>query len=155
MPAAGARAATRSAKLPPSEKPASVRRRSGIARWIAPHRADHFVEPARMEDVLVQMMARAVIAEVQAEHVAAEVEQVAAERQHVDRIGAAFPAVQQDREIARRRASGGGLARVVAEQAHAVAAVDDLRVGARQHAWRARRASSGRRSLRLGRMDCK
>ena len=103
------------------------------------HRADDFVEPARVEDFLVQMMARAVIAEVQPVDVAAELEQVTAERQHVHRIGAAFPAVQQDREIARRRPSRRDLARVMAEQPHAVAALDDLRFGAREHPARAPR----------------
>ncbi len=86
-----------------------------------------------MEDVLVQMMARAVIAEVEPEDVAALVEQMAAERQHVHRIGAAFPAVQQDREIARRRSARGFLTRVMAEQAHAVTAIDDLSIRNRQH----------------------
>ena len=132
MPAAGARAATRSAKLPPSEKPASVMRRVRERSLDRAHRADDLIEPARVEDLLVEVMARAVVAEIQAKDVAAELEQIAAERQHVHRIRAALPAVQQDRQLARRRASRGGLARVVAEQAHAVAAIDDLCLGARR-----------------------
>src|SRR5262245_48231983 len=86
-----------------------------------------------MKDVFVEMMAGPVIAEVQPEHVAAETEQVAAEREHIETVGTALPAVQQDREIPRRRAARGRLTRVVAEQANAVAAVDDLRVGASKH----------------------
>jgi hypothetical protein len=103
------------------------------------HCADDFIEPARVKDFLVQMMARAVIAKVQAVHVAAELEQITAERQHVQRIGAAFPTMQQDREIARGRAACRDLTRIVAEQPHAVAAVDDLRFGARQQPARAPR----------------
>src|SRR5688572_26789464 len=78
-------------------------------------------------------MARPVIAKVQAVDVAAAREQVTAERQHVQRIRAAFPAVQQDHELARRRASRSSLARVMAEQTYAVAAVDDLRLRTSEH----------------------
>ena len=108
-----------------------------------------------MEDLFVEMMARTVIAKVQAEHVAAEAEQMAAERQHVDRIGAAFPTVQQDRQVARRRSSRRGLAGVMTEQAHAVAAIDDLGVAQREHLLARAAQTSGRRKLRLGTMDWK
>src|SRR5690606_25751786 len=84
-------------------------------------------------NVFVQMMSRAVIAEVEPEYVAAELEQVCAQREDVQRLGAALPAMQQNDQIAGCGLTSGALARIVSEQAHAVAAIDDLFLRATQH----------------------
>ena len=88
------------------------------------HGADDFVDAARMEQPLIQMMRVAVIAEVEPQHVAAIVEQAAGGVEDVARLRAAFPAVQQDRERARVR--GDVLARVETLQPHAVAAIEHV-----------------------------
>ena len=59
------------------------------------------------------------------------------QRQHVEGICAAFPAVQQDREVTRWRLPDRSLARVVPEQAYAVAAIDESASRAREHVLRA------------------
>ena len=51
-----------------------------------------------MEDLAIEMMGRAMIAQIEPHDVEAVREQQAAERQHVGRLGAAFPAVQQNRD---------------------------------------------------------
>ena len=122
MPAAGAASATRSAKLPPSEKPP----RNGVLVRVqpgdAPHSGDDLRQARRVEQLAVQVMARAVIAQVQAEHREAVREQVCARRQQVRRVRGAVPAVDQDREAAFRA----WMRRIHSVQANAVAAVEDL-----------------------------
>ena len=79
-----------------------------------------------MEDVFVEMMRWTVVAEVETEDVAAAFEQMTAERQHIQRVGAAFPAVQQHHEILCRRMTCGLAARVVTEEPYAFAAIENL-----------------------------
>ena len=75
MPAARARAATRSEKLPPSENPARYNLRPGCMRLQAAHGADDLGDAARVENFLVQVMALAVVAQVEPRHVVARIEQ--------------------------------------------------------------------------------
>src|SRR5688572_14761230 len=85
-------------------------------------RADHLVDPARMEQVAVQREGLAMVAEIEAEHGEPGREQLAAQRDDIARLSAALPAVQKDREApatARLRAE-------MAEQPHSGAAIDDL-----------------------------
>ena len=68
---------------------------------MAPTAAHDLVDAARMEQLAIQRMRSAVIAKIEPEHVEARsVAAIAPTRQHVARCGAAFPAVQQDREPA-------------------------------------------------------
>ena len=65
-------------KLPPSENPAStIGMPANLLRQRA-HRAHHFGQPAGMEQLAVQMMRGAVIAQVEAHDFEAQREQVCA-----------------------------------------------------------------------------
>ena len=107
MPAAGARAATRSAKLPPSEWPTRNVRGARMRGDDRAHRADDLVDAARVEQLAIQRERLAVIAKIQAKHVEARVVEPAADGQNVTRLGAALPAMQQNREPAARRPAAG------------------------------------------------
>jgi hypothetical protein len=75
-----------------------------VHRVQAANCAHDFRDAARVENFLVQVMARAVVAQVQARDVVARSEQRLGERQHVQRIRAALPTVQQ--QTARRSGRG-------------------------------------------------
>ena len=76
-----------------------------------------------MEQRLVEMVAVAVVAEVEPEHGEAASQELRGGQPHVARLGAAFPAVQQQRQPARLDA---GHHAVHALQAHAFATVDQM-----------------------------
>ena len=113
-------AATRSTKLPPSEKPTRYGGRPGKRCCSGAHRADHLGQAAGVEQVPVEVMGLAVIAQVEAQHVEAAREQQLRRVTARRGVGAALPAVQQHHRaaVARRRA------RQEALQAHARAAVE-------------------------------
>ena len=77
-----------------------------------------------MEYPGIQVVAFAVVAQVEAHDVEAVVEQPLSERQDVERLGTPFPAVQKHGETLRRRSADVLLRRVVREQPHALAAVE-------------------------------
>ena len=81
-----------------------------------------------MENLAIQMMGLSVIAKVQAKHVVAIGEQARAGVQHVTRLHAAFPAMQENDESARPRLNA--LPRMQAKQAYAVAAIQQVLGGA-------------------------
>ena len=64
------------------------------------HRRDDLVDSARMEQLAIQRLSLAVVAKIQAKHVETGGVQSGADGQDVGRLGATFPAVQQDREAA-------------------------------------------------------
>src|SRR6185369_8934729 len=140
-------------KVAAQRKAADQQRSFGEAVGNLAHRADHLVDAARMEQVAVQVMGLAVIAEVQAKYVAAFGEQSAAGVQDVARLRAAFPAVQQYRKRARLRQHG--LARVKSLQARAAAAIEDvfgrtlLERGAAAPEQPAAHAAGGQRRLQV------
>ena len=72
---ASACAATRSMKLPPSENPASTIGKPGKFLRQRAHRAHHFRQPAGVEQIAVQVMRGAVIAQVEAHHFESGVKQ--------------------------------------------------------------------------------
>ena len=127
----------------------------GIVSLNPAHRADDFIEPAGMEDVLVEVVRRAVIAEVQAVDVAAQAEQMSCRATARTGNRRCLPSHAAGSRVHALADDPLRLARVVPHQSNAVAAIDDLRLGAREHCLRTRRASSGRRSFRLGRIDCR
>jgi hypothetical protein len=89
------------------------------------HGAHHLGDAAGMEQLGIEVVAVAVVTQVQADDVVPRVEQALPERQQVQRAGAALPAVQQHRELGRWRTAGVGLAREQREQPHAIATVDE------------------------------
>ena len=125
MPAVLARAATRNEKLPPSENPGEVQPAIREHRVQAAYGADDLRDAARVENFLVQVMALAVVAQVQARDVVARFEQRLRKRQQVQRIRAAFPTVQQHGQAIRCGQAEIFLGRDVGEQSHAFAAIDD------------------------------
>ena len=116
----------------------SVRRE---VRLQAAHGADHLRQPAGVEQLAVQVVRVAVVAQVQAHHVIAVVEQPLPERQDVERVRAALPAVQQhgERAATARHGSAGGRRRMEGLQRDAVAAVEQQLAARRQQ--RPRRAA--------------
>ena len=84
-----------------------------------------------MEQTLVQVMAVAVVAEVEPKHVKAVIEQARRGVTHVAGLAAAFPAMQQQDQAARLASEN--LA-VDAEQAHTASDFDDVFAGARTRA---------------------
>ena len=76
-------------------------------------------------------MAVAVVAQVEANDVETAIEQQLPERQHVERLRAAFPAVQQHGDARRRCSSDALLRRFVREQPDAIAAIEQQRPGRR------------------------
>jgi len=82
-----------------------------------------------MEDPRVEVVGVAVVAEVQPHHVEALLEHPRGGHAHVAGLGAALPAVQQQRQADRRRPAR--QAAVPGLQAHAVAAVEDQFAGER------------------------
>jgi hypothetical protein len=59
------------------------------------HRADHFRQQAGMEELPVEVVGIAVIAQVEAQDIEAALEELLAQRQHVQRLRTALPTVQQ------------------------------------------------------------
>ena len=144
-------AATRSMKLPPSENPPSTIGMPAKLLRERAHRAHHFGQPAGMEQLAVEMMRGAVIAQVQAHDFEAAREQGLRQRQHVGGVGAAFPAMQQHGESLAGFAAalrGAGVKRL---QRDAVAAFEQQFVARGAHGM-ARRSTRARRGGRLGRM---
>ena len=72
------------------------------ARLDVGHGTADFGQTTGVKDLWIQMMCVAVIAQVEAHHVDACIEQRLPERQHVISIGAALPPVQQNGQRARR-----------------------------------------------------
>ena len=91
-------AATRNMKLPPSENPREHHRQAGELLRERAHGADHLGQAAGMKQLAIEVMRRAVIAQVEAHDLEACDEQGLRQRQHVRGVGAAFPAMQQHRE---------------------------------------------------------
>ncbi|MCW0417018.1 hypothetical protein NB689_002772 [Xanthomonas sacchari] len=87
---------------------------------------DHFVQALGVEQVHVEVVGAAVVAEVEPEHLVAQRQHLRRGQAHVAGVGAAFPAVQQQHGAARRFA---GRHAEPALQAHAIAAVEDVRGG--------------------------
>lgn len=90
---------------------------------------DHFVQPIGMEQVHIEVVGAAVVAEVEPEHLVAARQQLRGGQAHVAGVGTAFPAVQQQHGAA--WLGGAGRHAEPALQAHAVAAVEDVRAGGR------------------------
>ena len=149
-------AATRSMKLPPSEKPREHHRHVRETARERAHRADHFRQPAGMEQLAVQMVRGAVIAQIEAHDLEARCEQGLRQRQHVGGVGAALPAVQQHGEALARLAAALRGTRVECLQRHAVAAVEQQLVARRAHRHgapldaRATRRQAGRMVWKCG-----
>ena len=101
-----------------------AQRQVGEAFRHRPHRADHLGDAAGVEQVLVQVMGIAVIAEMQPEHVEAFGQHPGAGMQQVARLGTAFPAVQQHDQAERLRTLL--LRGVEALKPHVFAAVQDV-----------------------------
>ena len=74
-----------------------------IERLHARDGADDFGQAAGMEQLAVQRVRAAVVAQVEADHRHAALVEELRERQQVERVRAALPAVQQDREAGRAR----------------------------------------------------
>ena len=88
------------------------------------HRTDDFRDAAGMKDLGIQMMAVAVVAQVEANDVETVIQQQLPERQDVQRLRTPLPAVQQHGEAFRRRPSDALLRRFMREQPDAVAAIE-------------------------------
>ncbi len=82
-----------------------------------------------MKQLAVQMMGRAVVAQIQTDHVVTEIEELLRQRQHVQRIGAALPAVQHDRRVPHPSVRS----RDETLQPHPVAAVEQDRLAGGDH----------------------
>jgi hypothetical protein len=120
----------------------------------AAHRADHFVEAARVEDVAVQVVAVTVVTQVEPHDVKARVEQVLAKREQVQRPRTALPAMQQHGHALRGRASRLFLRRMVCEQPHTLAAVDEhFGGGAQQRRATTLDAAAPQRQARVDRLQ--
>src|ERR1700761_1444694 len=83
-------------------------------------RADHIRQPARVEQIAIQMMSFTVIAKIEAHDLEAPLEQLLGDRKNVERVRASLPTMQNDHgpAVADRRLRHKGL------QAHAVATVE-------------------------------
>jgi hypothetical protein len=88
------------------------------------HGTDDFIDATGMEQLCVEMMGFAVIAEIQAKHIEAFGQQARSGVQEIARLHAAFPAVQQHHQAAGARQAL--LRRVHAEQAHALATIEQM-----------------------------
>lgn len=127
-PAAGARKASRNAKIA-AERIARQHHRprrepvGDVAGGV-----HHFVDAIGMEQRLVEMVGIAVIAEIEPEHLETLRQQLRRGQAHIARLGTALPTMQQQSQAARGHALD---AAVQALQAHAVAAVDDVLGGDR------------------------
>ncbi len=123
MPARGARADPQ-AEVPAERK--ARKRQAGIRkeRLQPADRADHLDDAAGMKQLPVERMTAAVVPQVQADHGESVLVQQLRDRQQVQGIGTAFPAVQQDRDPAARRSVDGRGLRNMGEQPHAVSAVE-------------------------------
>ena len=95
--------------------------------------SDDLGQAAGMEQLAVQPMRAAVIAQVEPEHGESALMEKFREREQVKRLGTAFPAMQQDRQAALSAAAAGGRLRELAHQANAVAAVEDERTARGHH----------------------
>ena len=113
------------------------------------HRAHHFRQAAGMEQLAIEVMRGAVIAQVEAHDFEALLEQGLRHRQHIRGIGAAFPAVQQHREPFAGFTPAPCRAGMKALQRHAIAAFEQqfsagraYRKGTPLHTGAARRQRS-------------
>ena len=104
-----------------------------VARVNAPDRVDDFIDAAGMEEILVEGLRVAVIAKIEPKYRVARLEEPGSHRQSVARVRRALPAVQENHEASRRLRARA----VVAEQAHAIAAIDDLGLRATEKTCRA------------------
>jgi len=88
---------------------------------------EDLLDPGAVKDPFVEVMARAVIPQVEAEDVIPAAEKAPARREHVRGSGTALPAVKQDDEAA---AAADRLDRAVTQEPHPAACIDENGLGA-------------------------
>ena len=121
------------AEIAAQRKAGQRQARVRIQRLQAADRADDLRDAAGMEQLAVERVAAAMVAQVQAHDGEATLVQHLGDRQQVQRVGTALPAVQQHREPARReRALRVRIGRPC-QQADTVAAIEDQLAARRQH----------------------
>jgi hypothetical protein len=141
-------------KVSAQRKAREVQPAIGVEALDAAHRTDHLGDAARVEYSFVQVMARAVIAEVEAQHVEALVEEELPEGQDVEGLRAAFPAMEQHGEALRCRSARSLLDRVMRQQSHPVAAVEhQVLRGLEQCPAAPQHAQPPQRQARIDRLD--
>ncbi len=100
-------------------EPDEVHELAGKQSLQAVHGADHFRQPAGVEQLAVEVVRGAMIAQIQTNDVEASLEQLLCKRQDIEGLGAALPAMQQNDGCARPVL----WTRMKALQTYAVAAV--------------------------------
>src|SRR5574343_388784 len=108
-----------------------------------PHRArgvQHLIQPAGMEQALIQMMRAAVVAEVQREHIDAGGQQLGGAVVDIGGLHTAFPAVQQQRQGTTGGRRRGGV--MHAGQTHAAGQVEDAALAGRAQGPQARQTGT-------------
>ncbi len=118
-------------------------------------RSDHLRQAAGMEDLAVQVMSVAVVAQVQAHHIKAEIKELLGEREDIDGVAVALPAVQQHRD-----ALDAARCRHAQDRSESTAGARPSPQSSRI-SWLAARngavrgSTQRRRAGRLGRIDCR
>ena len=114
-------------EVPSQREPDEIETAPGIQLLDALHCAHDLHDAARMEDLGIEIVAAAVVTEIQPHDVEPVVQQVLAQRQDVEGLRASLPAVQQHREARGRGATQSFRGRVVREQPDALPAVEHSR----------------------------
>jgi hypothetical protein len=96
------------------------------------HRPDHLRQPAGVKELAIEMMRLAMVAKVEPYHLEAPLEELLREREDVERLCAALPAVQHHH----RRTDAAVGARDEALQPHPGAAIEQLLVRSREERHR-------------------
>jgi hypothetical protein len=97
-----------------------------MERLQALDRADDFQDATGMKKSGIEVMAVTMVAEVEPEDVVARIEKMPAQRQDVERLRTALPAMQQYNESARGRLACIFLSREIAREPYALSAIKNL-----------------------------